>query len=63
MVENCDAIVINGGTGISKKDVTYEAISRILDKEISGFGEILRKISYDEIGTAAMMSRATAGVV
>ena len=56
-----DALIITGGTGLSTTDVTYESISPILDREIPGFGELFRKISYDEIGSAAMLSRAFAG--
>jgi molybdopterin adenylyltransferase len=59
-----DAILINGGTGIAKRDVTIEVIENMLDKEIPGFGEIFRMLSYTEdIGSAAILSRATAGVV
>jgi len=56
-------IVCSGGTGLAKRDTTYEAISRLLEKEISGFGELFRMLSYEEIGAAAILSRATAGVV
>jgi len=56
-----DALIITGGTGLSTTDVTYESISPVLDREIPGFGELFRKISYDEIGSAAMLSRAFAG--
>ena len=52
----------NGGTGISPRDTTYDALSRKLEKTLPGFGEIFRMLSYREIGAAAMMSRATAGV-
>ena len=55
------AIVTTGGTGISSRDQTYEAISGILEKRIDGFGELFRAISYQEVGTAAMLSRALAG--
>jgi molybdenum cofactor biosynthesis protein B len=58
-----DAIIITGGTGIAPSDVTVEGISPMLEKQIPGFGELLRKISYDKIGSAAMMTRAMAGVV
>ncbi len=58
----CDAIILNGGTGMSRKDVTVDSIEPILDKKLDGFGEIFRMKSYEEIGTAAMMSRALAGV-
>jgi len=57
-----DAIIINGGTGIAPRDTTFEAIQGILEKEISGFGELFRMLSYQDIGSAAIMTRATAGV-
>ncbi|MCE4051176.1 MogA/MoaB family molybdenum cofactor biosynthesis protein [Bacillus sp. Au-Bac7] len=58
------AIILNGGTGISPRDVTIEAVAPLLTKEISGFGELFRMISYTEdIGAAAMLSRAIAGTV
>lgn len=57
-----DAIIINGGTGIAPRDTTFEAIQGLLEKEISGFGELFRMLSYQDIGSAAMMTRATAGV-
>jgi molybdenum cofactor biosynthesis protein B len=57
------AIIINGGTGLTRRDTTFEAVSRLLEKEISGFGELFRQLSYEDIGAAAMLSRATAGVV
>jgi molybdenum cofactor biosynthesis protein B len=56
-------VLINGGTGLARRDTTYEAIRRMLDKEISGFGELFRILSYEQIGAAAMLSRATAGVI
>ncbi|HWP46348.1 MAG TPA: MogA/MoaB family molybdenum cofactor biosynthesis protein [Candidatus Limnocylindrales bacterium] len=55
-------IIFNGGTGIAPRDVTYEALERLLDKKIDGFGEIFRYLSYKEIGSAAILSRALAGV-
>lgn len=55
-------LICNGGTGITRRDTTYEAIVRLLDKEITGFGELFRMLSFAEIGAAAMLSRATAGV-
>jgi molybdenum cofactor biosynthesis protein B len=58
-----EAIIITGGTGIAPSDVTNEGITPMLEKELPGFGELFRKISYDAIGSAAMMTRATAGVV
>lgn len=54
-------IVFNGGTGVSKRDRTYDVLSRALEKELPGFGEIFRVLSYEEVGAAAMLSRATAG--
>ena len=56
------AILWNGGTGISQRDTTFDVLSRMLDKTLPGFGEIFRMLSYHEIGPAAMLSRATAGV-
>lgn len=56
------AILFNGGTGVSRRDRTYDVISRALEKELTGFGEIFRMLSYQEIGAAAMLSRATAGI-
>ncbi|WP_144547922.1 molybdenum cofactor biosynthesis protein B [Bacillus sp. X1(2014)] len=59
-----DVILTNGGTGIAKRDVTIETIEKLLDKEIVGFGEIFRMLSFQEdIGSAAILSRAIAGVV
>ncbi|MFC4388978.1 molybdenum cofactor biosynthesis protein B [Gracilibacillus marinus] len=61
--ESIDAILLNGGTGIAKRDVTIEVVHALLDKEMQGFGELFRLLSYQEdIGTAAILSRATAGV-
>jgi molybdenum cofactor biosynthesis protein B len=57
-----DAILLSGGTGLSSRDGTYEVVQTCLDKELTGFGELFRYLSYEEIGAAAMMSRATAGV-
>jgi molybdenum cofactor biosynthesis protein B len=58
-----DVIVTTGGTGISARDSTYEAIAGMLDKRLDGFGELFRMLSYAEIGTAAMLSRACAGTI
>ena len=58
-----DAILVNGGTGIAGRDRTYEAVAGILEKRLDGFGELFRMLSFEEIGSAAMMSRAVAGVV
>jgi molybdenum cofactor biosynthesis protein B len=58
-----EAIIITGGTGIAPSDLTVEVVTPMLEKELPGFGELFRKISYDTIGSAAMMTRATAGAV
>jgi molybdenum cofactor biosynthesis protein B len=58
-----DVLIVTGGTGLSQTDVTFETISPVVEKEIPGFGEIFRRISYDEIGSPAMMSRAFAGTI
>lgn len=57
-----DALITTGGTGIARRDVTYETVARRLTKVIDGFGELFRYLSYKEIGSAAMMSRAIAGI-
>jgi molybdenum cofactor biosynthesis protein B len=56
-------IITTGGTGISSRDSTYEAVASMLQKRLDGFGELFRMLSYQEIGAAAMMSRASAGLV
>ncbi|KAF5414087.1 MAG: Molybdopterin adenylyltransferase [Candidatus Methanogaster sp.] len=58
-----DAIITTGGTGLAPSDVTIEAVSPLLEKEIPGFGEIFRRESMDEIGYAAMLTRAIAGII
>ena len=55
------AIIINGGTGIAKRDSTFEAIEGLLEKRLDGFGEVFRYLTYQEIGSPAIMTRATAG--
>ncbi|UCE44233.1 MAG: molybdenum cofactor biosynthesis protein MoaB [Candidatus Bathyarchaeota archaeon] len=57
-----DAMITCGGTGVGARDVTIEAVKPLLEKEIPGFGELFRRLSYDELGSAALMSRALAGV-
>lgn len=57
------AIVTTGGTGITSRDRTYEAVSGMLQKRLDGFGELFRMLSYEQVGSAAMMSRACAGLV
>ena len=57
-----DGIITNGGTGISARDSTFEAVRSLLHKELEGFGELFRMLSYQEIGPAAFLSRTTAGI-
>jgi molybdenum cofactor biosynthesis protein B len=61
--EGVDCLVITGGTGIARRDSTYEAVRELYDLEIPGFGELFRALSYEDIGPAAMLSRASAGLV
>jgi molybdenum cofactor biosynthesis protein B len=56
-------IITTGGTGITSRDSTYEAVSSLLDKRLDGFGELFRMLSYQQVGSAAMLSRACAGLV
>src|SRR5581483_10052611 len=56
------AVIMTGGTGITSRDSTYEAVEAMLDKRLPGFGELFRMLSFDEIGAAAMLSRAQMGV-
>jgi molybdenum cofactor biosynthesis protein B len=62
-VGDSDAVITTGGTGITSRDSTYEAITGLLDKRLDGFGELFRMLSYDTIGSAAMLSRACAGTI
>lgn len=63
MVENnIDVIITTGGTGIESRDITIETIESILEKKMDGFGEIFRHKSYEELGSGALLSRATAGI-
>ena len=57
-----DGIIIDGGTGIAPRDTTVEVVRALLDKELEGFGELFRMLSWQEVGSKAMMSRAVAGV-
>ncbi|GMV50435.1 MogA/MoaB family molybdenum cofactor biosynthesis protein [Nitrospirales bacterium NOB] len=57
------AIIVNGGTGISRRDSTFEAVDGLLEKRLDGFGEIFRYLTYQDIGSPAIMTRATAGIV
>jgi molybdopterin adenylyltransferase len=56
------AVLLNGGTGIAERDVTFEVLQGLIEKPIPGFGELFRLLSFEQIGTAAMLSRATAGI-
>jgi molybdenum cofactor biosynthesis protein B len=58
-----DAVVLSGGTGIAPRDRTFEALRGVLEKELDGFGEAFRRLSWEEIGPRAILSRATAGVL
>ncbi|RLF42099.1 MAG: molybdenum cofactor biosynthesis protein [Thermoplasmata archaeon] len=60
--EKADIIIFSGGTGISSRDVTVDAIKPLFDKELYGFGELFRYLSMKEIGSSALLSRACAGV-
>jgi len=57
-----NAIITTGGTGIANRDTTVEVVRRLLDKELEGFGELFRMLSYEQVGAAAMLSRAVAGL-
>jgi len=57
-----DAVIVNGGTGLAPRDTTYEAITDLFEKRLDGFGELFRMLSYEQVGAAAMLSRAAAGV-
>lgn len=57
-----DVVIATGGTGVTGRDVTPEAFQSVFEKEIAGFGEVFRMLSYDKIGTSTIQSRATAGV-
>jgi molybdenum cofactor biosynthesis protein B len=61
-LRNLDVMIVNGGTGIAARDSTIEVVRTLLDKELEGFGELFRYLSYEQVGPAAMLSRALAGV-
>ncbi len=61
--ERVDAIILTGGTGIAARDRTVEALVPLIDRRIEGFGELFRMLSYQEVGSAAMLSRAFAAVI
>ena len=58
----CHVILTNGGTGIAARDTTYEAVTSLIEKRLDGFGEVFRFLSWEDIGSGAMLSRAVAGV-
>jgi molybdenum cofactor biosynthesis protein B len=60
---DAQVIITTGGTGVTARDSTYEALAGMLDKSLDGFGELFRMLSYAEIGSAAMLSRACAGTL
>ena len=62
-IGDVDVIITTGGTGLSSRDSTFEAIDVLLEKRLPGFGELFRMLSYHELGPAAMMSRASAGTI
>jgi molybdenum cofactor biosynthesis protein B len=61
LVADARIVLVNGGTGISRRDTTYDALSAMLEKTLPGFGELYRLLSFEQVGAAAMLSRATAG--
>ena len=61
LVADARVVVVNGGTGISHQDTTYDVLSSMLEKTLPGFGELFRMLSWEQVGAAAMLSRATAG--
>ncbi|MFQ6106968.1 MAG: molybdenum cofactor biosynthesis protein B [Thermoplasmata archaeon] len=63
LMAGSQAVIVSGGTGVSKKDLTVDTIEPLLQKKLSGFGELFRHLSYSEIGSAALLSRAVAGTL
>jgi molybdenum cofactor biosynthesis protein B len=61
-LDGVDAVVLTGGTGFSPRDVTLDAVGPLLETPIEGFGELFRMLSYQQVGSAAMLSRAAAGL-
>ncbi|WP_054844239.1 MogA/MoaB family molybdenum cofactor biosynthesis protein [Vulcanisaeta souniana] len=60
--DDVDVVVLTGGTGLARSDVTIEALRPLFEKELEGFGELFRQVSYQRIGTGVIMTRATAGI-
>ena len=61
--DKIEAVILTGGTGVAKRDVTIETIGPLYDKELPGFGEILRRVGYEMVGTPALLTRASAGII
>ena len=61
--EDVDAILVTGGTGLGSRDRTFETVSNLIDKPLPGYGELFRMLSYEQIGPASMLSRATGGLI
>ena len=61
--DDVDAILMTGGTGVTSRDQTYETVTALLDKPLPGYGEVFRMLSFQEIGPAAILSRATGGLI
>lgn len=61
LVQDARIVLVNGGTGVSRRDTTYDTLAGMLEKTLPGFGELFRMLSWDQVGAAAMLSRATAG--
>ena len=61
LVVDAQVVVVNGGTGVSRRDTTYDTLAGMLEKTLPGFGELFRMLSWEQVGAAAMLSRATAG--
>jgi len=61
--DRCQAILITGGTGISRRDETFETVTSLMTKSLPGYGELFRQLSFEQIGPAAMLSRAAGGLV
>ena len=61
LVGAAEVVVVNGGTGVSRRDTTYDTLAGMLEKTLPGFGELFRMLSFEQVGAAAMLSRATAG--
>ena len=62
-IEEIQFIITTGGTGISPRDTTFDVVNQLLTKEVRGYGELFRQLSYEEVGTRAMLTRATAGLI